>query len=90
MNGSETIAAIRDLSIIIAAWVLVVVIIPAGIFYIRWCLSLGQVDRNLENIISTVLEIVVRPLTTLTSLLEVVNHIVGLVHRRSPARRVQR
>ena len=89
MSGPETIAVIRDLSIIVAAVVFIMVFVPAGILYFRLYRSLSRVGRNMENITSTLLETVVRPLTTLTSLLEVVNHIVGLVQRRSPERSVE-
>ncbi|HLF05454.1 MAG TPA: hypothetical protein VI855_09595 [Dehalococcoidia bacterium] len=88
MSGPETIAVIRDLSIIVAAVVFIGIFVPAGILYFRLYRSLSRAGRNMENITSMVLESVVRPLTSLTSLLEVVNHIVGLVQRRSPERSV--
>jgi hypothetical protein len=87
VSGPETIAIVRDLFLIVAAGVFVVLFIPAAILYFRLLRSLDRTARNLENISSTVLNDVVRPLSSLTGLVELVNRIVGLVlQRRSPER----
>lgn len=87
MTGPDTVAVIRDLFVIVAAGVFVALFIPGAILYFRLFRSLDRSARNLENITSTVLNDVVRPLSSLSGLMEIVNRIVGLVRQRwSPER----
>ncbi len=87
MSGPETVAVIRDLSIIAAAVVFVVFFVPGALLYFRLFRSLDRTARNLESITSTVLNDLVKPLSSLSGLLEVVNRIVGLVRQHwSPER----
>lgn len=90
MSGPEIIAVIRDLAIIVTAVVFIALLVSAGILGFRLYRLVSRVGRNVDNITRVLLESVVRPLTTLPSVLEVVNHIVGLVRRRSPEKEDQK
>jgi hypothetical protein len=48
----ETIAVIRDLSIIVTAGVFVIILVPAGILHFRLYRSLSRADCSMENITS--------------------------------------
>ncbi len=82
MSGPETVAVIRDLSIITAAVVFIGVFVPAGIMYFRLYRSLARTAENLEGISSAVKNGLVRPLSSLSGVMELIDRIVGLVQRR--------
>lgn len=83
MDVAETIAIIRDLFIIAAAAVFIAVFIPIGILFLRMAKPLIRAADNLENISSTVLNQVIKPLSTLGGLLEFINRILGQWRERT-------
>ena len=87
MSGPEVIAVIRDLSIIAAAAVFIAIFVPAGILDFRFHRSLSRTAQNLEGISGTVLNGLVRPLSSLASLMDLIDRIAGLVQRRQPPER---
>ena len=75
----ETIAAIRDLAIIVLAGVAVIVLSLGGISIYRLSRSVHRTAANVEAISGILLESVVRPLRNIPTILETGRSVLGWV-----------
>lgn len=87
VDAAQQIALIRDLFLIAASIVFMVIAVPVAVLYFRMFRTMHRAAQNLESISSTVLDQVVRPLSSLAALMGLVERLVGLVLKRpSPER----
>ena len=82
------VALIRDLSIIVATGVISLAILVVGLLFFLLYRSIRRTTRNLEEISSITLNKVAKPLSSFSTLLEAMNHVLGWVQQyRSQERR---
>ena len=77
----QTIATIRDIFIIVSTGVLTVAVLVGGLWTYRLCRSLRRTAGNVEEVSGIIVDRVVRPLSSLPALVEVVKYVVGLVRQ---------
>ncbi|PKB64805.1 MAG: hypothetical protein BZY80_01660 [SAR202 cluster bacterium Io17-Chloro-G2] len=79
MISIETIAAIRDLSIIVLTGVAVIVLLMGGLSFYRLSRSVQRTARNVEAISEILLDSVARPLRNIPTILESGKNVLGWV-----------
>jgi hypothetical protein len=85
MSTTETIAMIRDISIIAASGVVALVFLVAGFIllrvYLQIYLTLRRAARKFEQSSDLVLNVVSQPLNMVSAIVDLVNRVLGVVEQ---------
>lgn len=88
MEAAVLIALIRDILIIVAAGVFILILLVVAFILLRLYPSIRRITRNVEESSNILLNVVSKPLNLVTAFLELVNRVTGLVAQfRSRERR---
>ena len=84
MHNNETIALIRDLAIIITSGLAIILLLLTAFLLLRLYQRVKRILQIVEMMSNAVLTGIVRPLATVSSVLELVNHVIGMLRERMP------
>ena len=88
MEAAVFIALIRDILIIVAAGIFILILLVVAFILLRLYPSIRRITRNVEESSNILLNVVSKPLNLVTAFLELVNRVTGLVAQfRSRERR---
>ena len=92
MSAVETIALIKDLFIIVASGVFILVLLMAGFILLRVYLRIyppvRRAAQNLENTSQIIYNVVAQPMNLVSGLIDAISRVLGVVERfRSRKRR---
>jgi Mg2+/Co2+ transporter CorB len=88
MEAAVIIALIRDILIIVAAGIFILILLVVAFILLRLYPSIRRITRNVEESSNILLNVVSKPLNLVTAFLELVNRVTGLVAQfRSRERR---
>jgi hypothetical protein len=88
MEAAVLIALIRDILIIVAAGIFILILLVVAFILLRLYPSIRRITRNVEESSNILLNVVSKPLNLVTAFLELVNRVTGLVAQfRSRERR---
>lgn len=88
MEAAVLIALIRDILIIVAAGIFILILLVVAFILLRLYPSIRRITRNVEESSNILLNVVSKPLNLVTAILELVNRVTGLMAQiRSRERR---
>jgi hypothetical protein len=88
MDAAVIIPLIRDILIIAAAGIFIIILLVVAFILLRLYPSVRRITRNVEESSNVLLNVVSKPLNLVTAFLELVNRVMGLVEQfRSRERR---
>jgi hypothetical protein len=88
MEAAEIIALIRDILIIVASGIFILILLGVAFILLRLYPSVRRITRNVEESSNILLNVVSKPLNLVTAIVELVNRVTGLVTQfRSRERR---
>ena len=88
MDAAVIIPLIRDILIIVAAGIFIIILLVVAFILLRLYPSVRRITRNVEESSNVLLNVVSKPLNLVTAFLELVNRVMGLVEQfRSRERR---
>jgi Mg2+/Co2+ transporter CorB len=79
MEAAVLIALIRDILIIVAAGIFILILLVVAFILLRLYPSIRRITRNVEESSNILLNVVSKPLNLVTAFLELVNRVTGLV-----------
>ncbi len=88
MEAAAIIALIRDILIIVASGIFILILVGVAFILLRLYPSIRRITRNVEESSNILLNVVSKPLNLVTAIVELVNRVTGLVSQfRSRERR---
>jgi hypothetical protein len=88
MEAAELIALIRDILIIVASGIFILILLGVAFVLLRLYPSVRRITRNVEESSNILRNVVSKPLNLATAIVELVNRVTGLVAQfRSRERR---
>jgi hypothetical protein len=79
MEAAELIALIRDILIIVASGIFILILLGVAFVLLRLYPSVRRITRNVEESSNILRNVVSNPLNLATAIVELVNRVTGLV-----------